>query len=188
MQRSFTPATQRSTTARMLNPKKFPNRPLVNTFTTFNRRDFFMNAIAHPDTTRLRDTSLPESMREIIGVLGYDASLRLVKHYGGVTQSGKVTAQHSKHNSPHPLNNALSFEEITRLTEWTRGTLLYIPLCDAAIRAARRDSFTDDYHRLLGEGCSGRMAMAMLCPRYGFSDRTGWKILRRWRESGGQNV
>ncbi|EIG0624763.1 hypothetical protein HLJ08_004896, partial [Salmonella enterica] len=74
-----------------------------------------------------------------------------------------------------------------RITAWTGGVEFYIPRCDAAIRAQRNASFIRDYHRLLDSGFSGRCAMARLCPRYGFSDRRGWAILKRWRESNAHN-
>ncbi|MBL5922028.1 mor transcription activator family protein [Lelliottia amnigena] len=127
---------------------------------------------------------LPESMHELIRVLGYDAAMRLAEAFGGSSLSGRTGAAKERTGGVHRLiESVLTREEIKRLISWTGGAALYIPRCDAAVRVRRNARFADDYNRLLGEGCSGRSAMAQLCPLYGFSDRYGWEIMRRWREN-----
>ncbi|ELP5720433.1 mor transcription activator family protein [Enterobacter asburiae] len=127
---------------------------------------------------------LPETMHELIRVLGYDAAMRLAESFGGSTLSGKTGAAKERTGGVHRLlESVLTRDEIRRLIAWAGGAALYIPRCDAAVRVRRNARFADDYNNLLSEGCSGRSAMAQLCPRYGFSDRYGWELMRRWRES-----
>ncbi|EBQ7750666.1 hypothetical protein NZC03_003244 [Salmonella enterica] len=158
------------------------------TLAIFTRRDFIVNAITRPDADRLPVDCLPEGGHELIRLLGYDSALRLVRTFGGVSLSGRTGAARERSGGVHRLlADVLSHDEITRITTWTGGAEFYIPRCDAAIRAQRNASFIRDYHHLLDEGFSGRYAMARLCPRYGFSDRRGWAILKRWRESNAHN-
>ncbi|EBL9798580.1 hypothetical protein DO475_18605 [Salmonella enterica] len=180
----FTPAERYCAPSPALKALSFIPGGAAGTLAIFIRRDFIVNAITCPDADRLPVECLPEDARELIRLLGYDSALRLVRTFGGVSLSGRSGAARERSGGVYRfLADVLSHEEISRLTTWTGGAEFYIPRCDAAIRAQRNASFIRDYHRLLDGGFSGRCAMARLCPRYGFSDRRGWEILKRWREN-----
>lgn len=127
---------------------------------------------------------LPESMQEFIRVLGYESAMRLVAEFGGITLSGKNGAAKTRTGGIHRmLESVLNHEEINKLIAWAGAEQLYIPRCAAAMRARRDTNFANEFNHLLDGGMSGRKAMAQLCPRYGFSDRHGWDVMRRWREN-----
>ncbi|ECZ1841194.1 mor transcription activator family protein [Salmonella enterica] len=188
MQCVFTPAERHCAPPPVLNLLSFIPGNAAGTLAIFTRRDFIVNAITFPDADRLPVDCLPEDARELIRLLGYDSALRLVRTFGGVSLSGRTGAARERSGGVYRfLVDVLSREEIARITAWTGGAEFYIPRCDAAIREQRNACFIRDYHRLLDGGFSGRCAMAWLCPRYGFSDRRGWAILKRWRESNAHN-
>lgn len=139
-----------------------------------------MSMTTQPEATRPTGNPQPESMRELTRVLGDAAARRLVAAFGGTSLQG-VTGKQDSHVH-RQLETVLTCDEITRLLAWLGGDVLYIPRCDRAARAQRNNRFADEYNALLAEGVPGRQAMARLCPRYGFSVRYGWEIMRRWRE------
>ncbi|EBV2841633.1 hypothetical protein DOB06_24125 [Salmonella enterica subsp. enterica serovar Mikawasima] len=184
MQCVFTPAERYYAPSPALKALSFIPGGAAGTLALFTRRDFIVDAITRPDADRLPVDCLTEDARELIRLLGYDSALRLVRTFGGVSLSGRSGAARERSGGVYRfLTDVLSREEIARITAWTGGADFYIPRCDAAIRAQRDARFIRDYHRLLDGGFSGRCAMARLCPRYGFSDRRGWEILKRWREN-----
>lgn len=160
----------------------------VFTLSVSTRRDCTMNTIITPETDRLPDTCFPESMREIIRVLGYDSAVRLAEAFGGSTLSGKKGTARERSGGVHRLlESVLTRDEITRLIAWAGGAELYIPRCDSVTRARRNARFIGEFNQMTGAGLSARVAMATLCPRYGFSDRHGWEVVKRWRESNAHN-
>lgn len=146
-----------------------------------------MGTITSPTINRQPAARLPESMHEIIRVLGYGSAMRLVEAFGGVTLSGKSGAAKERTGGIHRmLESVLNVDEINKLIAWAGAAQLYIPRCTAAMRTQRNASFANEFNHLLDEGISGRKAMAQLCPRYGFSDRHGWDIMRLHREKAAQ--
>ncbi|MFZ7016490.1 Mor transcription activator family protein [Klebsiella pneumoniae] len=63
------------------------------------------------------------------------------------------------------------------------GFPLYLPRCETALRELRNQRFLAEFDTVRQEGTSSLMAMTLLCPRYGFSDRFGWELLSKRKKS-----
>jgi Mor family transcriptional regulator len=123
---------------------------------------------------------LPDATHELIRVLGFAATARLIARFGGVTlylHNGRDSL--SERSIYRMLCDALSEEDVSLLFRTLGGAPLYIPRCEQALRTLRNTRFLAELADHCQGGASIREAMAELCPRYGFSDRIAWKLLAR---------
>jgi Mor family transcriptional regulator len=121
---------------------------------------------------------LPDSAKELIRILGYTATSRLVTRFGGVTLSAKSGAARERSGGVHLLlREVLSDDESKKLIAYLGGAPFYIPRCDTALRVLRNARFVAALAERQLEGLSIRQAMAVLCPQFGISDRQGWKLI-----------
>lgn len=121
---------------------------------------------------------LPESAQTLIAVIGYSATLRLVTELGGTTLHARTNERSGRDGGVYALlDGVLSDSEIEALMRHVGGAPFYIPRCDGAVRKMRNARFIEEIHRVKASLGSYRKAMAALCPKYGFSDRYGWKLL-----------
>lgn len=120
---------------------------------------------------------LPETIQDIVSVIGFPATEKLVKHLGGVTL---WLSQQERSNCYLKLREVLGKEDAQKLHKYLAyGDNLYIPRCDVALRALRNLRFKAEFDELTQhQGYSKPKAMIALCPKYGFSDRRGWDILK----------
>lgn len=117
---------------------------------------------------------LPESVHEIAGVIGNEATEKLVKAIGGARfKMGKGVVETERLAI---LHEALGEEKTHELLEVYGGEELYIPCCHSAFRAARNDAIYDDFFRLKEQGKSGLMAATELAAKYCISERTIYTI------------
>ena len=127
------------------------------------------------DLSRFRHL-LPETMVQIVDVIGVKASLDLVKAIGGARfKFGK-----GKNDTPrlNMLFSAIGEEQTYALLRVFGGEELYVPRCEEALRELRNEQFRHDFFYLTErQGMSRLMAMSALCPRYKISDRTGYTIV-----------
>ncbi len=132
--------------------------------------------------TDLRDAQalLPDSVQQLISVIGFPALTRLIRSFGGVTLSGKTGAHAERTGGVHALlHDVLTEDEINKLIRFLGGAPFYIPRCDHALRALRNTRFMADLQQHVKDGCSHRQALALLCPRYGISDRYACQLIHR---------
>ena len=120
---------------------------------------------------------LPESVQQMIDIVGFPAVEKIITHFGGATF--KFTD--GTYYFPK-LKELIGMESAVKLREVFRGDGLYIPRCQAALRVLRNYRFKAEYDYLTQtKHTSGRMAMLELCPKYQISDRSGWEIVARVR-------
>ncbi len=132
--------------------------------------------------TELRDAQalLPDSVQQLASVIGFPAMARLIRSFGGVTLSGKTGAYPGRTGGAHTLlHSVLSDDEIEKLCQFLGGAPFYIPRCYQALCALRNARFMADLKQHINDGYSHRQALALLCPRYGISDRHAWQLLSR---------
>lgn len=119
---------------------------------------------------------LPETVKEIVEVIGLPAAVALVKSFGGtgfyLTQNGLDYER---------AVSAIGEELAKKLTAYYHRAYLYLPKCDVALRVLRNRAFNADFLALTGSGKSGRAAMIDLCGKYKISDRQGWEIVYSFR-------
>lgn len=118
---------------------------------------------------------IPESVHEIANVIGNEATEKLVKAVGGARfKMGKGMIETERLGI---LYEALGDEKTHELLEVYGGEELYIPCCNAALRAARNDAVYDDFFELKEQGENGLMAVTKLAAKYRISERTIYTIV-----------
>ncbi|EBD0702914.1 mor transcription activator family protein [Salmonella enterica] len=122
---------------------------------------------------------LPDSALQLIDVLGWPATARLISAFGGATLSAKSGVRAERSGGVHKLlRSVLTEDESKALTRYLGGAPFYIPRCDQALRALRNARFLSELHQQQDTGHSIRQSLALLCPRYGISDRYAWRLIR----------
>ena len=122
---------------------------------------------------------LPASVKELIIIIGYSATARLISRFGGVTFTSRNGMAKERTGGVHAmLREVLTDDEANKLTHYVGADQFYIPRCDAAFRILRNARFIASVAARQAEGMSLRQTMAALCPEFGISDRQGWKLLR----------
>lgn len=126
------------------------------------------------DTLPLVLPLLPEKAREIAACIGLPAALALVAEFGGC-EVRFVKA-------PPPGTESEPFSSISRVVG-TQAAMdlniffggdeyVYIPLCQAALRAVRNRQIIDDFTTSLVACNSTRVAASEVARRYRISNRT----------------
>lgn len=119
---------------------------------------------------------LPASIKEIIEIIGFSSTEKLVNALGG------STFMFSQGASYYPkLKAVLGSDDAKKLRAYIQGgSQVYIPRCHIALKMARNQRFVTEFEQLTQvDKLSGRQAMIALCPKYNISDRTGWEIVRQ---------
>ena len=118
---------------------------------------------------KLNLAKLPRNARVLADLLGLEATLALVRHYGGRTiWPAKGGAAYAA------LAEAIGEAAAARFVRHFREPVS-IPQCDAAMRAAEREAIRAEFDTLTRTGLSARAAVARLATRY--TDRHVWRIL-----------
>ncbi|MDE9466867.1 mor transcription activator family protein [Xenorhabdus bovienii] len=133
--------------------------------------------IEHTELAQL-ESLLPDSALQLTDVMGYPATARLISRFGGVTLSAKTGKAAERSGGVYRLlREVLTDEECKALMGYLGDAPFYIPRCEKAFRFLRNGRFLAELAARCQEGLSRRQAMALLCPKYGFSDRIGWKLV-----------
>lgn len=134
------------------------------------------------DIEQVRDL-LPESILQIVELIGYPATSALLAKLGGVTFP--FYKKLSEHDGARAvlLRQTIGDDNTQILVKHFAGEVLYIPRCDRAFRELRNRAFLAEFDELCKSGISALMVMTQLCPKYGFSDRFAWGLLAENRSS-----
>ncbi|MFV8875357.1 Mor transcription activator family protein [Serratia sp. 14-2641] len=120
---------------------------------------------------------LPDSILQIVELIGYPATSALLAKLGGVTfPFYKGLSEHDSARAAL-LREAIGDENVRILVKHFAGEVLYVPRCDRALRELRNRAFLNEFDELCKSGVSALMVMTQLCPKYGFSDRFAWGLL-----------
>lgn len=121
---------------------------------------------------------LPESMIDIIDLIGFEKAIDLVKALGGL--SFPVTRGEKASPYLDMLLEAIGEDATQKMTKVYGGQeRLYIPNCLDAIRMLRNEKFRQEVLELCEQGNSKKLAIIKLCPAYGFGERHAWDILSK---------
>lgn len=135
------------------------------------------NTVSQHELAQL-ESLLPESAHQLIGVIGYAATAKLITHLGGVTLSARQGVAATRSSATfEKLSSLLTDEEYKKLLASVRGMAFYIPRCHKALLALRNARFITELKSMMQQGESCRSALTVLCPKYGFADRFAWRIL-----------
>lgn len=124
---------------------------------------------------------LPETVKEIVGVIGFPATEKLIKECGGTTLYFSNLTREMVYLDK--LKEVLGSENALKFKSYIGECDLYLPRCDIALKMLRNQQIYMDFcHLTEDKKQSGRVAMLQLCPKYGLSDRTVWDIVRSFQQ------
>jgi hypothetical protein len=115
---------------------------------------------------------LPESLREVVGLIGLPATLKLVEHFGGLIQ-----LYVPRDISPdHPIAQALGVAAARKLSSvYGADTLRNIPRCAEGLRRIRNAEIRSRHPA---------ESAATLALTFGLTERQIWTILGEDDENG----
>ncbi|HHL0433577.1 Mor transcription activator family protein [Klebsiella quasipneumoniae subsp. similipneumoniae] len=126
---------------------------------------------------------LPPVVIQIADLIGFPATERLLSAFGGTTfPIGKGLRALGAQRAAL-LRDTIGDHNAQLLFKNFGGFPLYLPRCETALRELRNQRFLAEFDSVRQEGTSSLMAMTLLCPRYGFSDRFGWELLSKRKKS-----
>ncbi len=118
---------------------------------------------------------LPQSMIEMVDIIGMPATEKLVRKLGGGSfwLAGESTRYFEK------VKNVVGEDLANQLLHHYGRDEIYIPRCDKALKVLRNQRFYAAFCEMQSRNISGRMAMVELCPQFDITWRTGWEIVRQ---------
>lgn len=125
----------------------------------------------------------PEICVDIINLIGINQAMKLFKAFGGSTFAIGKGTRFLGGARANALRAILTDGEINKLQKHFSGEVLYIPRCAGVLREIRNRNFLNEFSEMRQTGETVAACMAALLPKYGFSNRWGWKLLRDGRES-----
>lgn len=131
-----------------------------------------------PDYAQLQEY-LPESVTQIAELIGWEATGRLINHFGGVDFPVGKGLRGSGARRLSLLREALTPEQIDLLVSTFGGERLFIPQCKQAKTVWRNRLFIGEVQRLTDNGESVNMALTVCCPRFGIGATRAREL---WRE------
>lgn len=128
----------------------------------------------------LGNVILPESMQEIVDIIGITAAVQLVKNHGG---TGMLIPKINKPCRAYAdLVIAVGTADAAKLMQHFRGTFIYIPRCDKALRELRDNAFVAAVSDIIIlKKISQDRAFFELCPKFKITMRTAFHIMTRYK-------
>lgn len=124
---------------------------------------------------------LPDSVVVIAGLIGFDATAKLIDRLGGRSfPIGKAMSSRGARRL-NLLKDTIGEDNANVLSNHFGGAPLYIPRCDKAFREWRNWQFLAEIDRLKSSGISTVEAIETCCSDFGLTDRKAWEILKRLR-------
>ncbi len=130
-----------------------------------------------PDYEQVQEL-LPESVQQIASLIGFPATSKLIRQFGGVQFRIGKGLRSSGQRRIALLQETLTPEQVALLMQHFSGEDLYIPRCQDAWREWRNRCFLAEIEQLKAEGESLTMALTLLCPKYGIAATRAWELLR----------
>ncbi|WP_048796447.1 MULTISPECIES: Mor transcription activator family protein [Serratia] len=124
---------------------------------------------------------LPPVVKEILTLIGFPSTLKLLDVLGGTTFTVGKGLKESGCSRMELLVSTIGQESAAKMSRHFGGDVLYIPRCERALKELRNRQLVADVERLRNEGRSLPWIMAELCPRYGISDRLAYYIIERYK-------
>lgn len=125
---------------------------------------------------------LPQAVIQIADLIGFPATEQLLTAFGGTTFPIGKGLRALGATRAALLRDTIGDDKTQLLLKTFGGEVLYLPRCDRALRELRNRRFLAEFAEVRHHGQSSLMAMTLLCPKYGFSDRFGWQLLAAQRE------
>ncbi|WP_370607957.1 Mor transcription activator family protein [Citrobacter meridianamericanus] len=120
---------------------------------------------------------LPETVLNIAELIGFPATVELIKALGGTTFPVGKGIRSMGASRARLLKDTVGENNASILVKHFGGETLYLPRCDRALRELRNRAFLTEFEAMRDTGVPSPRAMTELCPKYGFSDRFAWGLL-----------
>lgn len=121
------------------------------------------------DLVRLDD--LPETVKDLVDVIGMKAAMRIVEKRGGIRLYVPKSAK-----DDHSLSTLIGLDNLEELVKIYGGEEIEIPRCEEALRAVRQRQIIAD----LQSGSCAEVAL-----RHGYTER-GLRLMLRRAEARGE--
>lgn len=126
---------------------------------------------------------LPDTVRQIVGVIGFDATQKLIERFGGARFPIGKGVRRDGDRRLSMLREVIGEDRAQQLVKHFGGEdTLVIPRCAAALREWRNRCFYADMDDMVNSGESLRMALTHVAPKYGFGNTWAWELINRRRK------
>ena len=123
-------------------------------------------------------TLLPESAQQLIQVIGWADTVRLIQHFGGTTLPMPMGATCVGRAALDALSEVMGEDTIKKLADFYGGAPLYVPRCDLAMRRARDKAINEEFEQRIRNNEIATRVVFALAIKYKLTDRRIWKILK----------
>lgn len=124
---------------------------------------------------------LPETVLQMGAAIGWENTAMLINLYGGAQLSVARGLRKGHERWLRILENHLPPAALKTFMQTFGGeSALIIPRCDLARRERRNRQFIGAVSGAISAGQSKRMALIVLCPRFGIGNTLAWKLLRQY--------
>lgn len=121
---------------------------------------------------------LPRQVLDIADAIGLPATQRLVEKLGGTTWLVAKGVRRLGIIRHQALVDVIGIEAADIMAKRWANVQLYIPRCDAALRAVRDFDINAQYVEGVRNGVSANALVACLALKHNLSDRRIWEILK----------
>lgn len=132
---------------------------------------------------------LPRLARDLVEVIGLNATLRFVEAYGGRTLDLAKGKRIRGKAQIQTIAEKIGKLAADKMAVHLGGAPFFVPKCAAALRAMRDAKVHARFDELTGKAdLSARRAVAQMVDEFGVVDRTLWRILKRAVPDGGNPI
>ena len=129
------------------------------------------------DQVKQLQAELPQSIRDMVEVIGFTHALKVVQALGGTTwriAEGRGKDGEAKRAA---LADLVGAETEELLHKYYAGDEIYLPRCAALVRKLRNINMHQQFDRDIKQGRTARDSVADLARQHKLSDRQVWDIL-----------
>lgn len=121
---------------------------------------------------------LPESVQELIQVIGWADTIQLITQFGGTTLPMPSGTTSIGRETLALLSDTMGEDVTETLAAYYGGAPLYIPRCATAIRRARNNAIIDEFENCVRADKTATSTVTALALKYKLTDRRIWTILK----------
>lgn len=121
---------------------------------------------------------LPDSAQQLIHVIGWADTARLINAFGGTTLPMPSGVNAIGRATLALLAEKMGDEVTQKLAHYYGGAPLYVPRCDAALRRARDNVIISEFETRIRAKETATSAVNLLAMQHKLTDRRIWKILK----------
>lgn len=130
------------------------------------------------DTLASWQPLLPESAQQLIHIIGWADTARLIAAFGGTTLPMPSGVNTIGRSTLAVLAEKMGQEVTDKLAFYYGGAPLYVPRCEAALRCARDKAIIDEFDAAIRAKETATSAVNRLATKYKLTDRRIWSILK----------